>query len=220
MSFRLAWLSGAFRQSFGGSQVRSILRWISVALCVIGACVAVTGSATGASRTTATLVLRGVDSQNIRPFTLAHDSDVLWSCPGCSQSNFIFETNETPGVVNALNHTHGLSFLSRGRYTGVSIVGSGSWTITLRTAAKRPVVHSYVLSGVDSTNVKPFTLTHDSNVIWSCPDCSQSNFIFETNESPGVVNALNHTHGSSFLPKGHYTGVSVTATGSWTIKLR
>ena len=165
------------------------------------------------------VVLRGVDSQNLAPFTLAKDSNVLWSCPSCSGDNFIMETAEEPGVINALGPTRGLSFLPHGHYTGVSVVGSGNWTITITPARPRPVKSSYMLTGVDSTNLRPFTLTHASKVVWSCPACASSNFIFETSESPGIVNALNHTHGNSYIPKGHYTGVSVDGAGAWSIRI-
>jgi predicted nucleic-acid-binding Zn-ribbon protein len=196
-------------------------RWL-VGLLVVAALGVGSTSAgmAGSTRGTGTVVLRGVDSQNLRPFTLTRGTDVVWSCPGCSSNNFIFETTQAPGVVNALNHTRGISFLARGHYSGVSVVGAGSWTITLRPAATRKVARSYILTGVDSENLRPFTLTHDSTVTWSCPGCSNNNFILETNEAPGVVNALNHTHGSSFMPKGHYTGVSVTGAGYWKIAIR
>jgi rubredoxin len=190
----------------------------AVLMAVVLVAVALVSGASAAKQ--GTIKLRGVDSQNVRPFTLSKDADVAWSCPGCSNSNFIFDATQAPGIVNALNHTHGTSFLARGHYSGVSVAGSGSWTITLRPSVMRPVSRSYLLTGVDSQNLKPITITHDSNVAWSCPGCSQSNFIFDAAESPGIVNALNHTHGTSFLAKGHYTGVSVAAAGYWKIIIR
>jgi hypothetical protein len=121
--------------------------------------------------------------------------------------------------VNALGPTRGRSFMAKGRYTGVSVIASGSWTITLSAAATRPVRRSYTLTGVDSQNVAPFTLTHGSNVIWTCPKCRNNNFVLSSDQDI-PVNALGPAHGTSFMAKGRYTGVSVTAKGPWTISLR
>ena len=105
------------------------------------------------------IVLRGSDSQNVRSFALTRDADVLWSCPGCSSSNFVFSTaSDIP--VNALNHTHGVSFLKKGRYSGVSVIVSGSWTIRLRTAGSRPLLlpvseGRFLLSGYHSVSFPP-----------------------------------------------------------------
>lgn len=191
-------------------------RLLSVVLA--SAAVAIVVATTATARTSGTIVLRGADSQNLAPFRLSRDADVLWSCPGCGDANFIFST-DSDIPVNALGHTHGVSFLAKGRYTGVNVIGSGSWKITLRPAAKRPVARSYVLTGVDSQNLRPFTLTHDSRLSWSCPGCGSSNFIVSTNEDI-PVNALNRRSGSSFLGKGRYTGVSVTGSGNWRIVIR
>jgi hypothetical protein len=100
------------------------------------------------------------------------------------------------------------------------IDGSGYWTVVLRPSAKRRAARRYVLTGADGTRLKPITITHDSNVVWSCPGCSASNFIFDTNEAPEIVNALNHAHGNSFIPKGLYTGVTVDGAGYWKITIR
>jgi len=189
-----------------------------LACLALSAAVTIAAVSSATARTNGTIVLRGADSQNLAPFKLSRDADVLWSCPGCGDANFIFSTNsDIP--VNALNHTHGVSFLAKGRYTGVSVIGSGGWKITLRPASKRPVARSYLLTGVDSQNLRPFTLIHDSKLTWSCPRCSDSNFIVSTSQDI-PVNALNRTSGSSFLSKGHYTSVSVTGSGNWRIVIR
>jgi hypothetical protein len=172
-------------------------------------------AAPGNTSITGTIVLRGVDSQNARPFKLSRDSDVLWSCPGCSGSNFIFSTSQDI-PVNALGPTRGRSFLERGRYTHVSISATGRWTITIKPTRPRPVRSRYVLTGVDSMNVKPFTLTHGSNLRWTCRRCRGSNFIISTDQDI-PVNALGPTKGRSFLEKGRYTGVNISATGLWKI---
>ena len=78
---------------------------------------------------------------------------------------------------------------------------------------------SYTITGVGGQNVAPFTLTHDSDVIWSCAGCKGSNFVFST-ESDIPVNALGPVKGKSFLEQGRYTGVRVTATGPWKIILK
>jgi hypothetical protein len=166
-----------------------------------------------------TVVFRGLDVQNLRPFTLSRDADVVWSCPGCSAANFVFDSFQAPGVVNALNHTHGTSFLSRGHYTAVSVDGAGAWTITLRPSVKRKTARSYVLTGVDGEYLKPLTITHNSTLTWSCHGCSQTNFVFDTNETPAIVDTVNATHGSSTIRKGHYTGLSVQTSGRWTITI-
>jgi|RhiMetdeSRZDD1v2_1073273.scaffolds.fasta_scaffold369007_2 hypothetical protein len=192
-------------------------RLIRATLLVVGATLAVIAPAALAGSDGA-VVLRGSDSQNVRPFVLKQDADVAWSCPGCGESNFIFSTDqEIP--VNALGVTHGSSFLERGRYTGVSISADGPWTIRMTASKLRPVRRTYTLRGVDSQKVRPFTLTHDSDVIWACGGCSDSNFIFATDQDI-PVNALNSTHGKSFLERGRYTSVSISADGPWTIVLR
>ncbi len=188
--------------------------WLVFAIAVVASPAATLAS--GGKRTA--LVLRGTDSQNLRPFTLSRDSNIVWRCPGCTDSNFIFSTNQDI-PVNALGPTSGRSFLKKGRYTRVSVSGSGAWTITLTAAAARPVRSSYILKGEDGMNVAPFTLTHGSNIVWSCPRCAGSNFIVSTDQDI-PVNALGPTHGSSFLERGRYTGVSVTASGPWTITIR
>lgn len=164
------------------------------------------------------VVLRGTDTQNVRPFTLSRDSDIVWSCPKCGGSNFVFMT-EQDIPVNALGPIRGTSFLEKGRYTGVSITASGSWTITMRPSTSRSVKSTYVIRGVDGQNVKPFKLTHDSDLVWSCPKCKGSNFVVSSDQDI-PVNALGPTKGKSFLEKGSYTGVSITASGPWVITLR
>lgn len=164
------------------------------------------------------LVIRGADGQKVRPFSLKRDADVFWTCRGCNNSNFIFTTDQ--GLpVNALNQTQGRSFLERGRYTGVQIIASGPWTIQIRTTASRPLRSTYTLTGAGGQNVRPFTLTHDSDLIWACPSCSDSNFIISTDQGL-PVNALNRTRGRSFLERGRYTGVTIAANGPWKIVLR
>jgi hypothetical protein len=161
------------------------------------------------------IVLRGVDSQNVRPFTLRRDSDVSWTCGGCRGSNFVFSTRQDI-PVNALGPTRGGSFLERGRYTGVSVTATGAWRITIKPAPARPVRSRYVLTGVDGRNLRPFTLKRDSNITWTCGGCARSNFIVSTDQDI-PVNSLSRTRGRSFLERGRYTGVSVTASGAWRI---
>jgi Zn finger protein HypA/HybF involved in hydrogenase expression len=187
-------------------------------LSLLAASLAAIGAAGAFSRSAPPLVLRGTDGQNARPFTLTRDANLVWSCPGCRNSNFAVTTNQDI-PVNALGPTHGVSFLQKGRYTGVSVTATGPWVIRLSAAAARPVARSYTLTGVDGENVRPFTLTHGSDVIWSCPRCTSSNFAVTTDQDI-PVNALGHTHGTSYLEKGRYTGVSVTASGPWKIVLR
>jgi hypothetical protein len=67
-----------------------------------------------------------------------HSRAPAWSYPSCADSNFIVNTDQDV-PVNALDHTHGVSFLKKGLYTGVSVIGSVSWRITVRPAGKRPV---------------------------------------------------------------------------------
>jgi hypothetical protein len=185
-------------------------RWIPILATLM-----VAGSAYAAP---SALVLRGVDSQDARPFRLATDSDVFWSCPGCGGSAFVMSTNK--GIpVNSLGPTAGRSFLERGRYRRVSITAIGAWRITIRRSQPRPVRSSYVLTGVESMNVRPFTLTHGSTLTWSCARCQGSNFIISTDQDI-PVNAVRRTRGKSFLEKGRYTGVSITARGPWKIILR
>ena len=186
-------------------------RWIPV----LAATLIVAGSAYAAP---SALVLRGVDSQDARPFRLATDSDVFWSCPGCLGRNFVMSTDK--GIpVHSLGPTGGRSFLERGRYRRVSVTASGRWTITIRRAQPRPVRSSYVLTGVESMNIRPFTLTHGSTLTWSCARCQTSNFVVSTDQDI-PVNAVGRTRGKSFLEKGRYTGVSITARGRWKIILR
>lgn len=79
----------------------------------------------------ASYVLTGVGGQNVAPFVLTHDSDVIWSCAGCKGSNFVFSTSsDIP--VNALGPVKGKSFLERGRYTDVSVMATGPWKIILK----------------------------------------------------------------------------------------
>lgn len=185
-------------------------RWIPVFATLI-----VAGSAYAAPNA---LVLRGVDSQDARPFRLATDSDVFWSCPGCAGSAFLMSTDR--GLpVNSLGPTAGRSFLERGRYRRVSVTAVGAWKITIRRAEPRPVRPSYVLTGVESMNVRPFTLTHGSTLTWSCARCQGSNFVVSTDQDI-PVNAVGRARGKSFLAKGRYTGVSITARGRWKIILR
>jgi hypothetical protein len=191
---------------------------------VLGVACALAGNATalpfhgGREASKLPFVLRGVDSQNLPPFTLPADTSILWTCAGCGGQNFIVST-DNGGVVNALGPVRGSSFLPAGRYGSVNVIGTGAWTIRFTAATKRPVRSSYTLSGVDGSNVKPFTLTHGSRVTWSCPRCHGQNFIFSTGQG-GVVNALGPTHGSSYMDRGRYTDVSVIASGPWTITIR
>jgi hypothetical protein len=193
----------------------SLLNTIKRTCIPILATLMIAGSAYAAA---SALVLRGVDSQNVRPFRLATDSDVIWSCPGCRGSNFVLSTDQDI-PVNSLGPTMGRSFLERGRYTGVSITASGRWRITMRRAQPRPVRSTYVLTGVESTKIRPFTLTHGSTLTWSCARCRGSNFVISTDQDI-PVNALGPTRGKSFLEEGRYTGVSITARGPWKIILR
>jgi hypothetical protein len=183
------------------------------------ALIAATVASAAPASTQGTIVLRGVDIQDPRPFTLSRDADVVWSCPGCAAANFTFDTVQVQSVINALNHTHGTSFLPHGHYTGVLVDGSGAWTITLRPARKRKTARSYVLTGVDGEYLKPLTITHTSTLTWSCPHCTESVFIFDTNQIQGIVNTGNTTHGTTTIYKGHYTGISVQAAGPWTITI-
>jgi hypothetical protein len=63
------------------------------------------------------------------------------------------------------------------------------------------VARTYVLTGIDSQNLRLFVLMHDSRVSWSCSGCRNSNFIISTDQDI-PVNALNRTSGTSFLSKG------------------
>jgi hypothetical protein len=184
--------------------------------------VAAVSSAAAASgaveRTSASITLRGNSSQNVRPFTLIADSNVSWRCSGCAGANFVFSTRQNI-PVNSLGPTSGKSFLSKGRYTGVSVIGNGAWSITMSPAPKRPVRSSYVLSGTGGQNIAPFVLTHDSDVSWFCAGCKGSNFVLSTGQ--GIpVNALGPVKGKSFLERGRYTGISVIATGPWKIIIK
>ena len=87
--------------------------------------------AVAGATTDAVIVLRGVDSQSLPPFTLKSAADVSWACSGCAQSNFIFSSAESYANVNALNHTHGTSYLDAGHYTQVEVSASGAWTIVI-----------------------------------------------------------------------------------------
>jgi phage FluMu protein Com len=149
---------------------------------------------------------------------LFRDSDLIWTCPRCSGTNFAVSTNQDI-PVNALGPTHGRSFLERGRYTGVSITASGPWTIVPRPAPKMPARASYRFAGVDGQNLRPFTVTHVSDLLWSCPRCRNTNFAVTTNQDI-PVNALGPTHGRSYLDRGRYTSVRVTASGPWVIVIR
>ena len=195
------------------------MRITTTLLCLLTVAVVGAAAANGASdRTTGTITLRGDGSQNARPFTLTADSNVSWRCGGCAGANFVFSTSQNISV-NSLGPTSGKSFLPKGRYTGVSVIGSGAWTITMSPAPKRPVRASYVLTGAGGQNIAPFTLTHDSDLIWSCAGCRGSNFVVSTS-SDIPVNALGPVKGKSFLERGRYTGVSVIATGPWKIILK
>lgn len=188
-------------------------------LCLLALAAASAAVANGAvDRTSGTVTLRGNGGQNARPFTLTADSNVSWRCGGCAGSNFAFSTRQNI-PVNSLGPTSGKSFLPKGRYTGVNVIASGAWTITMSPAPKRPVRPSYVLTGAGGQNIAPFVLTHDSDVIWSCAGCRGSNFAFSTSSNI-PVNALGPVKGKSFLEKGRYTGVSVIATGPWKIILK
>jgi hypothetical protein len=188
-------------------------------LCLLALTAASAGVANGAvDRSGGTITLRGNAMQNVRPFTLTADSNVSWRCGDCAGANFVFSTKQDI-PVNSLGPTSGKSFLPKGRYTGVSVIGSGAWTITLSPAPKRPVRASYVLTGFGGQNIAPVTLTHDSDVIWSCAGCRGSNFVLSTS-SDIPVNALGPIKGKSFLERGRYTGISVIATGPWKIVLK
>lgn len=193
-----------------------IRRALPCLLALAAVCATVASGAV--DRGNGTITLRGDGMQNVRPFTLAADSTVSWRCAGCAGSNFAFSTNQDV-PVNSLGPTGGKSFLPKGRYTGVSVIASGPWTITMGSAPKRPVRSSYVLTGVGGQNVAPFVLTHDSDLIWSCTGCRASNFAVSTDQDI-PVNALGPVKGKSFLEKGRYTGVSVIATGPWKIILK
>ncbi len=189
-----------------------------VLLCLLALTTSAAAANAAVDRASGTITLRGNASQNVRPFTLTADSNVLWRCAACAGANFVFSTGRNI-PVNSLGPTSGKSFLPKGRYTGVSVIGSGAWTISMAPAPKRPVRGSYVLTGVGGQNVAPFVLTHDSDVVWSCAGCRNSNFVFSTSmDIP--VNALGPVKGKSFLERGRYTGISVTATGPWTIILK
>ena len=185
--------------------------WRSTATCAAVANAAV-------DQTTGTITLTGNAMQNVRPFTLTADSNISWRCGGCAGANFVLSTKQDI-PVNSLGPTSGKSFLPKGRYTGVSVIASGPWTVALSPAPKRPVRASYTLTGVGGHNVAPFTLTHDSDVIWSCAGCKGTNFVFST-DSDIPVNALGPVKGKSFLEKGRYTGVSVMANGPWKIIIK
>src|SRR6266496_1630918 len=102
---------------------------LKLALLVIGTVsAAIPAALTASTRSTSVVVLRGTDSQNVRPFSLSHDSNIVWRCPGCGGSNFIISTNQDI-PVNALGPTSGRSFLRKGRYTRVSVSASGVWVI-------------------------------------------------------------------------------------------
>lgn len=72
-----------------------------------------------------------------------------------------------------------------------------------------------VLRGHGSQTVAPFTLSQNSDLIWSCPRCS-----FFSIEAPHAsvydllpVNVLRATRGTSFLEAGRFKGVQITAEG-------
>jgi hypothetical protein len=192
------------------------INWALVSLAALAA--VFTAVADSAVDRTSAITLRGEGMQNVRPFTLTADSNIVWRCSGCAGSNFVFSTRQDI-PVNALGPTSGKSFLPKGRYTGISVIATGPWTITLSPAPKRPLRASYTLTGVGGQNVAPFTLTHDSDVIWSCAGCRGSNFVLSTAQDI-PVNALGPVKGKSFLEKGRYTDVSVMATGPWKIVIK
>jgi hypothetical protein len=199
--------------------MNGLTRVVGLLSYVMGLSVAVVIFATpNAAATNTAVVLRGTGSQSAPAFRLAYDSNLRWSCTGCSGDSFVISTDQD-APVNALGPTHGTSFLPEGRYTGVNITASGAWGITFTRAHPRPVRSRYVLKGVDTQNLAPFTLTHDSIVAWSCPECSDQNFVITTDQDT-PVNALGPTQGRGFLSKGRYTGVSITASGPWTIIIR
>jgi hypothetical protein len=183
------------------------------------ALIAAAAASAAPAGTQGTIVLRGTDIQYLHPFTLSRDADVAWSCPRCAAANFTFDTVQIQGVINALNHTHGTSFLPHGHYTGVIVDGNGAWTITLRPARKRTTARSYLLTGVDGEYLKPLTITHTSTLTWTCPGCTEGTFIVDTNQIQGIVNTGNTTHGTTTIHKGHYTGIIVQAAGPWTITI-
>ena len=188
-------------------------------ICVLVLAATCAAAANGAlDQTTGTIKLSGNATQNVRPFTLTADSNISWRCSACAGANFVLSTKQDI-PVNSLGPTSGKSFLEKGRYTGVSVIASGPWTVTLSPAAKRPVRRSYTITGVGGQNVAPFTLTDDSDVIWSCAGCKGKNFVVST-DSDIPVNALGPVKGKSFLEKGRYTGISVIATGPWKIILK
>lgn len=142
---------------------------------------------------------------------------LTWSAPEGADSNFILSTRQDI-PINALGPTSGKSFLEKGRYTDVSIIATGPWTITITPAPPRPQRKTFVFSGVDGMNLPSFVLKKGAKVKWSAPDGADSNFILSTDQDL-VVNALGPVKGKSYMSPGLYTGVSVTATGPWTIRV-
>jgi hypothetical protein len=190
-------------------------RLIAVA---VGLVLAASLASAGSGQSNGGITLSGSDGQNVRPFTLSADSNVTWRCAGCSGSNFVLSTDQDI-PVNALGPTRGRSFLPKGRYTGVNVIGRGPWSITVTPAPRRPVRSTYVLTGTDGQNLPPFVLTHDSDVLWACSRCRGSNFVLSTDQDI-PVNALGPVGGRSFLERGRYTGVNVIGKGPWKIIIR
>jgi hypothetical protein len=76
----------------------------------------------------------GTDTQNLGTITLAADSTLRWTCPGCSSANFIIQNDFGDAntiAVNSLDQTSGQTVVSAGTYTKVTVTGSGDWSFDI-----------------------------------------------------------------------------------------
>jgi hypothetical protein len=73
----------------------------------------------------------GADTENLGTIHIQHSSELYWSCPGCSDSNFIINVDGLNDIaVNSLDATTGKTFVDAGTYHDTTIEGTGAWTLS------------------------------------------------------------------------------------------
>lgn len=92
-----------------------------------------TSSGSPAAPEAKTQTFKGTGTENIGTIHLAVQSTLHWSCPSCSQDNFIVnaansDLNQID--VNGLNQTHGVTVVDAGTYKDVTVDTEGAhWVL-------------------------------------------------------------------------------------------
>ncbi len=89
----------------------------------------------GQTSSSGVLTLTGQGTENMGTVNVPSQSLLRWSCPSCSNDNFIINNNPNDAnqiEVNALDQTTGQTVVDAGTYTDFQVEGGdGPWTVTI-----------------------------------------------------------------------------------------